>query len=81
MNGLSWVLILVAVPEGTLALPETSVIGVENFESAWGPVEGYTATRTAAGMNYFVSKPLTPGSLLQALSQVLTATEVESAAA
>ncbi len=40
---------LVAVPEGTLALPETSVIGVENFESAWGPVEGYTATRTAAG--------------------------------
>lgn len=40
---------LMAVPEGTLALPETSVIGVENFESAWGPVEGYTATRTAAG--------------------------------
>jgi len=40
---------LVAVPEGTLALPETSVIGVENLESAWGPVEGYTATRTAAG--------------------------------
>ncbi|WP_236195720.1 TonB-dependent siderophore receptor [Pseudomonas glycinae] len=40
---------LVAVPEGAMALPETSVIGVENFESAWGPVEGYTATRTAAG--------------------------------
>ena len=40
---------LVAVPEGVMALPETSVIGVENFESAWGPVEGYTATRTAAG--------------------------------
>ena len=39
------------------------------------------AACTAAGMNYFVSKPLTPGSLLQALSQVLTATEVESAAA
>ncbi|NKF27319.1 TonB-dependent siderophore receptor [Pseudomonas sp. BGM005] len=40
---------LVAVPEGAMALPETSVIGVENFESARGPVEGYTATRTAAG--------------------------------
>ena len=40
---------LVAVPEGVMALPETSVIGVENYESAWGPVEGYTATRTAAG--------------------------------
>lgn len=40
---------LVAVPEGTLALPETAVIGVENTESAWGPVEGYLAKRTAAG--------------------------------
>ncbi|MBK5518577.1 TonB-dependent siderophore receptor [Pseudomonas sp. TH10] len=40
---------LVAVPEGVLDLPETSVIGVENTESAWGPVDGYTATRTAAG--------------------------------
>ncbi|WP_219096968.1 TonB-dependent siderophore receptor [Pseudomonas sp. UMAB-40] len=40
---------LVAIPEGTLALPETAVIGVENTESAWGPVEGYLATRTAAG--------------------------------
>ncbi|MET0776194.1 MAG: TonB-dependent siderophore receptor [Pseudomonas mandelii] len=40
---------LVAIPEGTLALPETAVIGVGNTESAWGPVEGYLATRTAAG--------------------------------
>ena len=40
---------LVAIPEGTLALPETAVIGVENTESAWGPVEGYLAKRTAAG--------------------------------
>jgi signal transduction histidine kinase/ActR/RegA family two-component response regulator len=44
------------------------------------------AACTAAGMNYFVSKPLTPGSLLGALSQVLeeaaTAAEAaESAAA
>ncbi|MGE8147002.1 TonB-dependent siderophore receptor [Pseudomonas frederiksbergensis] len=40
---------LVAVPEGVMALPETSVIGVQNAESAWGPATGYLATRTAAG--------------------------------
>ncbi|MDR7281802.1 iron complex outermembrane receptor protein [Pseudomonas corrugata] len=40
---------LVAIPEGTLALPETAVIGVDNGETAWSPVEGYVATRTAAG--------------------------------
>jgi iron complex outermembrane receptor protein len=40
---------LVAVPEGVMALPATSVIGTENTESAWGPVQGYLATRTAAG--------------------------------
>jgi iron complex outermembrane receptor protein len=40
---------LVAVPEGVMALPETAVIGVENTETAWSPVEGYLATRTAAG--------------------------------
>ncbi len=40
---------LVAIPEGVLALPETAVIGIENTESAWGPVDGYLATRTAAG--------------------------------
>ena len=41
------------------------------------------AACTAAGMNYFVSKPLTPGALLGALSQVLNAAAVdaESAAA
>ena len=41
------------------------------------------AACTAAGMNYFVSKPLTPGSLLGALSQVLNeaAADAESAAA
>ncbi|MDT9676440.1 TonB-dependent siderophore receptor [Pseudomonas sp. JV414] len=40
---------LVAVPEGVMALPETAIIGAGNIESAWGPVEGYVATRTAAG--------------------------------
>lgn len=40
---------LVAAPEGVVALPETNVIGVGTTENAWGPVEGYVATRTAAG--------------------------------
>ena len=40
---------LVAVPEGVMALPETAIIGAGNTESAWGPTEGYLATRTAAG--------------------------------
>ncbi|MNK89045.1 Ferrichrome-iron receptor precursor [compost metagenome] len=30
-------------------LPATSVIGVQDTESAWGPVQGYLAKRTAAG--------------------------------
>lgn len=40
---------LVAVPEGVMALPETAVIGLQNAETTWSPVEGYVATRTAAG--------------------------------
>ncbi len=40
---------LVAVPEGVMDLPATSVIGVEDSESAWGPAQGYLAKRTAAG--------------------------------
>ncbi|ROM69205.1 TonB-dependent receptor [Pseudomonas brassicacearum] len=40
---------LVAAPEGVMALPETSVIGAGISETAWGPTEGYAATRTAAG--------------------------------
>src|SRR5450830_1702306 len=40
---------LVAIPEGVVALPETSIIGQGDTESAWGPVTGYLATRTAAG--------------------------------
>jgi len=40
---------LVAVPEGVMDLPATSVIGVQDSESAWGPAPGYLAKRTAAG--------------------------------
>lgn len=40
---------LIATPDGVIALPETSIHAVGDSESAWGPVEGYTATRSAAG--------------------------------
>lgn len=41
---------LVAAPEGAMALPATSIQGSqESFESAWGPAQGYAASRTAAG--------------------------------
>ncbi|WP_130927169.1 TonB-dependent siderophore receptor [Pseudomonas sp. Sample_14] len=69
---------LVAVPEGTLALPETSVIGVENFESAWGPVEGYTATRTAAGTKTDTALVEAPRSISVATRQQMDDRSVHS---
>ncbi|KIF65007.1 TonB-dependent receptor [Pseudomonas fluorescens] len=69
---------LVAVPEGSLALPETSVIGVENFESAWGPVEGYTATRTAAGTKTDTALVEAPRSISVATRQQMDDRSVHS---
>ncbi|WP_397451016.1 TonB-dependent siderophore receptor [Pseudomonas sp. NA-150] len=40
---------VIAVPDSVVALPETSIQGRSDTETAWGPVSGYTATRTAAG--------------------------------
>ncbi|MGR3889494.1 TonB-dependent siderophore receptor [Pseudomonas sp. 1152_12] len=40
---------LVAIADGVVALAETSIIAQANTESAWGPVTGYLAARTAAG--------------------------------
>ncbi|WP_122663983.1 TonB-dependent siderophore receptor [Pseudomonas viridiflava] len=40
---------LAAAPEGTVALPETNIEGRSSAETAWSPVEGYAATRTASG--------------------------------
>ncbi|MEX5540019.1 TonB-dependent siderophore receptor [Pseudomonas poae] len=40
---------LVPIPDGVVALPQTSVMGQGDYERAWGPVEGYVAKRTAAG--------------------------------
>ncbi|QTU09455.1 TonB-dependent siderophore receptor [Pseudomonas protegens] len=40
---------LVATPEGVVALPQTNITGQSSYETAWGPVEGYMAKRTAVG--------------------------------
>ncbi|MDF2395568.1 TonB-dependent siderophore receptor [Pseudomonas sp. 3MA1] len=40
---------LVASTDGVVALPETNISGQQAGESAWGPADGYLATRTAAG--------------------------------
>ncbi len=41
---------LVAVPQGAIALPATDISAASStMESAWGPVQGYAATRTATG--------------------------------
>ncbi|MCO7613595.1 TonB-dependent siderophore receptor [Pseudomonas chlororaphis] len=40
---------LVASTDGVVALPETNITGQQAGESAWGPADGYLATRTAAG--------------------------------
>lgn len=69
---------LVAVPEGVMALPETSVIGVENTESAWGPVEGYTATRTAAGTKTDTALVEAPRSISVATRQQMDDRSVHS---
>ena len=69
---------LVAVPEGVVALPETSVISVENMESAWGPVEGYTATRTAAGTKTDTALVEAPRSISVATRQQMDDRSVHS---
>ncbi|PYY84399.1 TonB-dependent siderophore receptor [Pseudomonas sp. TKO26] len=40
---------LAASTDGVVALPETNITGQQAGESAWGPADGYLATRTAAG--------------------------------
>ncbi|WP_085636886.1 MULTISPECIES: TonB-dependent siderophore receptor [unclassified Pseudomonas] len=69
---------LVAVPDGVMALPETSVIGVENTESAWGPAEGYTATRTAAGTKTDTALVEAPRSISVATRQQMDDRSVHS---
>ncbi|WP_438299981.1 TonB-dependent siderophore receptor [Pseudomonas sp. NMS19W] len=69
---------LIAVPEGVVALPETSVISLENTETAWGPVEGYTATRTAAGTKTDTALVEAPRSISVATRQQMDDRSVHS---
>ncbi|MGN4050264.1 TonB-dependent siderophore receptor [Pseudomonas sp. SM4] len=69
---------LVAVPDGAMALPETAIIGVENTESAWGPVEGYTATRTATGTKTDTALVEAPRSISVATRQQMDDRSVHS---
>ncbi|WP_444757465.1 TonB-dependent siderophore receptor [Pseudomonas sp. A014] len=54
---------LVAAPEGSVSLPETAINANTEYESAWGAVSGYIATRTAAGTKTDTPVVETPRSL------------------
>ena len=59
-------------------MPETAVIGVENTESAWGPVEGYLATRTAAGTKTDTALVEAPRSISVATRQQMDDRKVQN---
>ena len=58
---------LIAIPQGVIALEATTISGQGDYESAWGPVNGYLAQRTAAGTK-------TDTSLLEAPRSISVAT-------
>ncbi|MFF7065826.1 TonB-dependent siderophore receptor [Pseudomonas sp. NPDC008258] len=69
---------LVAVPDGTLALPETTVNATSAGESAWGPVEGYLAKRTAVGTKTDTALVEVPRSISVATRQQMSDRSVHS---
>ncbi|MBP5144009.1 TonB-dependent siderophore receptor, partial [Pseudomonas chlororaphis] len=69
---------LVAIPEGVVALPETSITGQQAYESAWGPVDGYLATRTAAGTKTDTSLVEAPRSISVATRQQMEDRNVQN---
>jgi len=66
------------VAEGSLALPETNIDANSSFESAWGPVEGYTAKRTAAGTKTDTALVEVPRSISVATRQQMSDRGVQS---
>ncbi|MDF9617192.1 TonB-dependent siderophore receptor [Pseudomonas entomophila] len=69
---------LVAAPEDSLVLPETSVNAASDSESAWGPVEGYVAKRTAAGTKTDTALVEVPRSISVATRQQMSDRGVHS---
>ncbi|CRI59510.1 TonB-dependent siderophore receptor [Pseudomonas sp. CCOS 191] len=66
------------VAEGSLALPETNIDANSSFESAWGPVEDYTAKRTAAGTKTDTALVEVPRSISVATRQQMSDRGVQS---
>ncbi|ROL67752.1 TonB-dependent receptor [Pseudomonas protegens] len=69
---------LVATPEGVVALPQTNITGQLAGESAWGPVDGYLATRTAAGTKTDTSLVEAPRSISVATRQQMEDRNVQN---
>ncbi|AZD76075.1 TonB-dependent siderophore receptor [Pseudomonas chlororaphis] len=69
---------LVAIPDDVVALPETSITGQQAYESAWGPVDGYLATRTAAGTKTDTSLVEAPRSISVAPRQQMEDRNVQN---
>ncbi|MEL7551185.1 TonB-dependent siderophore receptor [Pseudomonas protegens] len=69
---------LVATPEGVVALPQTNISGQQAGESAWGPVDGYLATRTAAGTKTDTSLVEAPRSISVATRQQMEDRNVQN---
>ncbi|QQX58454.1 TonB-dependent siderophore receptor [Pseudomonas chlororaphis] len=69
---------LVAIPDGVVALPETSITGQQAYESAWGPVDGYLAARTAAGTKTDTSLVEAPRSISVATRQQMEDRNVQN---
>jgi len=69
---------LVAIPDGVVALPETNITGQQAYESAWGPVAGYVATRTAAGTKTDTSLVEAPRSISVATRQQMEDRNVQN---
>ena len=69
---------LVAAPEGVVTLPETNITGQLAGESAWGPVDGYLATRTAAGTKTDTSLVEAPRSISVATRQQMEDRNVQN---
>ncbi|AXO90297.1 TonB-dependent siderophore receptor [Pseudomonas parafulva] len=69
---------LVSVPQGSVALPETTVNASGDSESAWGPVDGYLAKRTAAGSKTDTALVEAPRSISVATRQQMSDRGVHS---
>ena len=54
---------LIEIPQGALALGATTISAQGSYESAWGPVDGYLAQRTASGTKTDTSLAEAPRSI------------------